>query len=72
MIYFNHSKEREVVTMTDMDKTVELLNKYEIDFHTTILYSTTDKKPCGWAMWLSKGGHLEFDFDKKLVNIVEY
>lgn len=58
--------------MTDMEKTVELLNKYEIDFHTTILYSPIYKMPCGWAMWLSKGGHLEFDFDQKLVNIVEY
>lgn len=58
--------------MTDMEKTVKLLEKYEIDFHTTILYSTIDKKACGWAMWLSEGGHLEFDFDKKLVNIVEY
>lgn len=56
--------------MNDMDKTVELLNKYDIDFHTTFIYR--NKKPCGWAMWLSKGGHLEFDFDKKLVNIVEY
>ena len=58
--------------MTDMTKTRELLIKYNIPYHTTGLYSTETNEPCGWATWLDKGGHFEFDFDGNLTNIVTY
>lgn len=58
--------------MTDMDCTFELLNKYNIGFHTTVLYSSETNELCGHAVWLEKGGHIEFDLWGKLTNIVTY
>ena len=58
--------------MTDMDCTIDLLNKYGIDYHFTILYSTETNELCGHACWLSKGGHIEFDLYGKITNVVNY
>ena len=58
--------------MTDMDKTIELLDKYEIGYHTTELYSSTTTAWCGYALWLGGNGHIEFDLNGKLTNIVNY
>ena len=57
--------------MNDMVKIAELLEKYNIDFHTTLIYDETNQ-PCGWAVWLSKGGHIEFGLDKMIKKIVTY
>lgn len=58
--------------MTDMNKTMELLDKYEIGYHTTELYSSTNNAWCGYAIWLNKGGHIEFNILGALKNIVNY
>ena len=58
--------------ITDMDYTTYLLDKYGIDYHATPLYSTETNKLCGCAYWLFKGGHIEFDLNGKLTNIVNY
>lgn len=58
--------------MTDMDVFRQILEKDNVGFHTTILYSTEDNSFCGWAVWLDKGGHAEFNRDKQLTNVVNY
>lgn len=55
-----------------MDKTIDLLDKYEIGYHTTELYSSTNNSWCGYAIWLNKGGHIEFNILGTLKNIVNY
>lgn len=59
--------------MTDMEKIEELLDKYNIGYHWTKIYSTIEPYAlAGWACWLDEGGHIEFDLDSKLKNIVTY
>ena len=58
--------------LTDFTATIELLTKNDINFHTSELYSTEDNSLCGHAVWLSKGGHIEFDLDGKIKNIVTF
>ena len=57
---------------TDYSATIELLTKNDIGFHTSKLYSTEDNSLCGRAVWLSMGGHIEFDLDGKIKNIVTF
>ena len=57
--------------MTDLQATLELFNRNEINFHTTVLYNENNQI-CGEAIWLEKIGHIEFDKDRKLKNIVRY
>ena len=58
--------------MTDLKKTFELLDKYAIAHHTTPIYDE-DNCCCGYAIWfLNHNGHLEFDLNGKLTNIIKY
>ena len=58
--------------MTDLQATLELFNRNEINFHTTVLYNENNQI-CGESIWLEKIiGHIEFDKDGKLKNIVRY
>lgn len=57
--------------MTDLQAICELFYKNEIDFRKTVLYND-DNRICGEAIWLEKIGHIEFDKDENLKNIVIY
>ena len=57
--------------MTNLQATLELFYRNEINFHTTVLYNENNQI-CGEAIWLEKIGHIEFDKDGKLKNIVRY
>ena len=57
--------------MTDLQATLELFYKNGINFHKTVLYNDNNQI-CGEAIWLEKIGHIEFDKDGKLKNIVRY
>ena len=57
--------------MTDLQATLELFNRNEINFHKKVLYNENNQI-CGDAIWLEKIGHIEFDKDGKLKNIVRY
>ena len=57
--------------MTDYTKMMELLDKYNIDFHLSWLYNESNVK-CGYEIQLDKGDYIEFDLDGKLTNIVNY
>lgn len=54
-----------------MIKTAELLEKYNIGFHTTLIYNE-DNEISGWAIWLNKGGHIEFGLNRMIKNVVTY
>lgn len=56
--------------MTDLQATLELLNKHGIGFRTTVLYNENNQI-CGTAVWLDVG-HIEFDKDEKLKSLVRY
>ena len=56
--------------MTDLQATLELLNRNETNFHTTVLYNENNQI-CGTAVWLNVG-HFEFDKYENLKNIVVY
>ena len=57
--------------MTDLQAICELFYKNGINFHKTILYNDHNQI-CGEAIWLEKIGHIEFNKDGNLKNIVRY
>ena len=57
--------------MTDLQAMQELLDKNGINFHKTVLYNDHNQI-CGEAIWLEKIGHIEFNKEGKLKNIVRY
>ena len=57
--------------MTDLQAIQELLDKNGIDFRKTVLYNDHNQI-CGEAIWLEKIGHIEFNKEGKLKNIVRY
>ena len=57
--------------MTDLQAMQELLDKNGIDFRKTVLYNDHNQI-CGEAIWLEKIGHIEFNKEGKLKNIVRY
>ena len=57
--------------MTNLQAMYELLDKNGINFRKTVLYND-DNQICGEAIWLEKIGHIEFNKDGKLKNIVRY
>lgn len=58
--------------MTDLQATLELLNKIGLNFHKTVLYDENNQI-CGESIWLEKIiGHIEFDKDGNFKNIVRY
>jgi hypothetical protein len=62
--------------MTDVNNDAldifDLLDKNNIPFHTTIIYkSDGSNEIAGTACWL-KVGHIEFDRDGMITNIVPY
>ena len=56
--------------MTDLQATLEILNKNEINFRKTVLYNDHNQI-CGTAVWLNVG-HIEFDKSEHLKNIIVY
>ena len=56
--------------MTDLQVALELLDKNEINFHTTVLYNENNQI-CGTVVWLNVG-YFEFDKYKNLKNVVVY
>ena len=56
--------------MTDLQATLELLNRNEINFHTTVLCNENNQI-CGTVVWLNVG-YFEFDKYENLKNIVVY
>ena len=57
--------------MTNLQAICELFYKNEINFRKTVLYNDNNQI-CGEAIWLEKIGHIEFDKDGNLKNIVRY
>ena len=57
--------------MTNLQAMYELLDKNGINVRKTVLYND-DNQICGEAIWLEKIGHIEFNKDGKLKNIVRY
>ena len=57
--------------MTDLQAMRELLDKNGINFRKTVLYNDHNQI-CGEAIWLEKIGHIEFNKEGKLKNIVRY
>lgn len=58
--------------MTDYEALIDLLDKNGIFHHETLLYkSDGSNEIAGTAIWL-KGGHVEFDTNEKITNIVNY
>ena len=56
--------------MTDLQVTLELLDKNEINFRKTVLYNENNQI-CGTVVWLNVG-HFEFDKYENLKNVVVY
>ena len=56
--------------MNDLEYLIILFNKNGIDYHITEVYNDSNERS-GQAMWL-KVGHIEFDNDGMLTNIVTY
>lgn len=56
--------------MSDFEKMVSLLDGTGADFRTTKIYG--EDNSWGYAIWFDNGGHLEFDSDGNLTNIVDY
>jgi hypothetical protein len=57
--------------MSDFEKMISLLELNEmVDFRSTKIYGEDDS--WGYAIWFDNGGHLEFDSDGNLTNIVDY
>ena len=56
---------------TDLHTFKELCIKNDMDYNSTLLYSTETNNVCGIALWL-KVGHVEFDLHGKLTNVVTY
>ena len=57
--------------MTDLQAMQELFDKNGINFHKTVLYNGHNQI-CGESIWLEKIGHIEFNKEGKLKNIVRY
>lgn len=58
--------------MTDYEVFIDLLDKNEIFHHETELYkSDGSNELAGTACWL-RVGHVEFDTDGRITNIVNY
>ena len=57
--------------MTDLQAMQELLDKNGINFRKTVLYNDHNQI-CGEAIWLEEIGHIEFNKEGKLKNIVRY
>ncbi len=58
--------------MTDYEVLIDLLDKNKIFHHETELYkSDGSNKLAGTAIWFSVG-HVEFDTDGMITNIVNY
>ena len=57
--------------MTDIFTFKQLCIKNDMNYYSTEIYDENNNS-CGWAIWLEKGGHVEFDLDGKLTNIVTY
>ena len=55
---------------TDISAFKELCIKNNMNYHSTEIYDETNEI-CGWALWLDVG-HVEFDLDGKLTNVVTY
>lgn len=55
--------------MDDFEKMISLLDGIGIDFRTTKIYGEDDS--WGYAIWFDRG-HIEFDSDGNLTNIVDY
>lgn len=58
--------------MSDFEKMISLLelNEIGLDCHSTKIYG--EDNSWGYAIWFDNGGHLEFDSDGNLTNIVDY
>ena len=56
--------------MTNLQAICELFYKNEINFRKTVLYNE-DNRICGEAIWLEIG-HIEFDKNGNLKNVVVY
>lgn len=56
---------------TDFTAVKNLFYKNHILFNLTKLFDENNE-PCGFAFWLDKGGHIEFDIFGKITNIVCY
>lgn len=56
--------------MSDFGKMISLLDGIGVDFHTSKIYG--EDNSLGYAIWFDMGGHLEFDSDGNLTNIVDY
>ena len=56
--------------MTDILYLQTLFAKHNIFYHVTELYNDTNNL-CGYAIWLDQG-HIEFDLNGALTNIVKY
>ena len=56
--------------MTDLQVALELLNRNETNFYTTVLYNENNQI-CGTVVWLNVG-HFEFDKHENLKNVVVY
>lgn len=56
--------------MSDFEKMISLLDGIGVDFHTSKIYG--EDNSWGYAIWFDMGGHLEFDSDGNLTNIVDY
>ena len=55
---------------TDISTFKSLCIKNNIDYLSTEIYDDTNKI-CGWALWFGVG-HVEFNLDGNLTNIVNY
>lgn len=62
-------KVKEIRTMTDLEKTIELLEKNNIPYRQTKIYGEDNTE--GIAIWFSIG-HVEFGKCGKLHNVVPY
>lgn len=56
--------------MTDIHAFKQLCIKNDMNYHSTELFNE-DNNLCGWAVWLDVG-HVEFDLNGILTNIVTY
>lgn len=55
--------------MINLETFKELFDKNGVNYHITPLYDEDNNQ--GYAIWLDKG-HLEFDFEEILTNVVNW
>ncbi len=56
--------------MNDLEYLIILFNKNKVDYRITEMYDDSNER-CGQAMWLNVG-HIEFNNEGMLINIVTY